>query len=145
MRWAARLGLSGLSCIAWNVSDVAGQTCANLLALAEMVLRRMPDSAAHMPQCRTIPRWQLQQGIPARELRQGAYKQQLRDHEEAELELVSAQGGPCAVAADAGERHLGGAVCSCVRTWPVLAGKPPCATVGKRSRLPSCRGCVKLS
>ncbi len=42
---------------------------------------------------RTIPRWQLQQGIPARELRQGAYKQQLRDHEEAELELVRCREG----------------------------------------------------
>lgn len=49
----------------------------------------LPDPA---PSCcarrRTTPRWQLQQGIPARELRQGAFKQQLRDHEEAELELV---------------------------------------------------------
>lgn len=61
-----------------------------MLALAQMALLRLPDSAARMPQCRTIPRWQLQQGIPARELRQGAYKQQLRDHEEAELELVRA-------------------------------------------------------
>lgn len=42
------------------------------------------------------PRWQLQQGIPARFLRQGAYKQQLRHSEEAELELVRRGLLPCA-------------------------------------------------
>ncbi|PRW61320.1 fatty-acid-binding 1 [Chlorella sorokiniana] len=49
--------------------------------------KKLFESGAMEETVRMMPRWQLQQGIPARELRQGAYKQQLRDHEEAELEL----------------------------------------------------------
>lgn len=42
---------------------------------------------------RTVPRWQLQEATPARTLRQGSYKQQLRQREEANLELVRGGGG----------------------------------------------------
>lgn len=49
--------------------------------------------------CRTLPRWQLQDMVPSEQLRQGAYKMQLRQREEAELELVRCW--PTAAAASA--------------------------------------------
>lgn len=38
---------------------------------------------------RSLPRWQVQELTPGHTIRQGAYKMQLREREEAELELVS--------------------------------------------------------
>ena len=48
---------------------------------------------AHCPPCRppprsSLPRWQVQDLTPGSQIRQGAYKQQLREREEADLELV---------------------------------------------------------
>jgi hypothetical protein len=42
--------------------------------------------------CRTIPRWQARELVPGDKLRPGAYKQQLRQREEAQLELVGIWG-----------------------------------------------------
>ena len=38
--------------------------------------------------CSSLPRWQVQDLTPGSQIRQGAYKQQLREREEADLELV---------------------------------------------------------
>ncbi|EFN51445.1 expressed protein [Chlorella variabilis] len=49
--------------------------------------RRLYESGAFDETVRTLPRWQLQDMVPSEQLRQGAYKMQLRQREEAELEL----------------------------------------------------------
>lgn len=50
---------------------------------------------AALPLHRSLPRWQVQELTPGHTIRQGAYKMQLREREEAELELVR---GPSAAA-----------------------------------------------
>lgn len=49
--------------------------------------RKLFEAGAFEETARQVPRWQLQESIPGQEIRQGAYKMQLRKWEEAELEL----------------------------------------------------------
>ncbi|KAL4438996.1 hypothetical protein ABPG77_006933 [Micractinium sp. CCAP 211/92] len=50
-------------------------------------LTRRFESGAYDETARSLPRWQVQELTPGHTIRQGAYKMQLREREEAELEL----------------------------------------------------------
>lgn len=50
-------------------------------------LTRRFESGAYDESARSLPRWQVQELTPGHTIRQGAYKMQLREREEAELEL----------------------------------------------------------
>jgi hypothetical protein len=53
--------------------------------------QRLFDSGALDESVRTLPRWQRDDSLPGELLRPHAHKQQLREEEEDELELVSAR------------------------------------------------------
>ena len=57
--------------------------------------QRIEEVGGHEPQIRDRPRWEVNESIPGEKLRPGAFKMQLRPHEEAALPLVSV---PCSTA-----------------------------------------------
>lgn len=116
--------------------------------------RRKYESGAMDETVRMTPRWQLQQATPARLLRRGATKQQLRHWEEAELELVrrapraptaarcmaggvTAIGRRCAPTADARHAPAPPAPHAAGPIWPGRGDQPaPCAGARAGRRAP---------
>lgn len=62
----------------------------SLRALRERVARQRQDfdRGVYDESVRTLPRWMVQEVVPSARLRPGAYKQMLREEEEAALPLV---------------------------------------------------------
>lgn len=63
----------------------------SLYKLGKDIVReqQIEEVGGREPQIRDRPRWEVNESIPGEKLRPGAFKMQLRPHEEAALPLVS--------------------------------------------------------